>query len=54
VKRKFGGNSSGGKFGKGFKGNKKFSQSGSKARKVDPVEDDKEPTCYKCGIKGGP
>jgi hypothetical protein len=47
MKRKFEGSSSGKRFSKGFKGNKRFNQSGSKARTVEPRDDDKEPWCHK-------
>jgi hypothetical protein len=53
MKRKFEGKSSGGRFGKGSKGNKKFGRGGFKARKVEPRDgDDHNPSCYKFGIKG--
>jgi hypothetical protein len=53
VKTKYDGSSSGERFGKSSKGNKRFVRGGFKARKVEPKGgDDKDPSCYKCGIKG--
>jgi hypothetical protein len=52
MKRKFEGSSSGKKFGKNFRGKKKFGRSGFKARKVEPKEDNMQPWCQKCRVEG--
>jgi 6-phosphogluconolactonase/glucosamine-6-phosphate isomerase/deaminase len=52
VKRKFEGGSSGKKFGKNYRGNKRFDRSGTKTRKVETKEDNQDPWCLKCRIKG--
>jgi hypothetical protein len=52
MKRKFEGGSSGRKFSKSWKGNKRFDQSEAKARKVEAKEDNQDPWCHKCKTNG--